>query len=179
MPDGLLDEVVERIKRIKLLICDVDGVLTDGRIIYANDGAELKAFDVKDGHGVKLLMRTGVDVAIVTARSSNVVEIRAQDLGIETVYQGVKDKSTALESILRATNLDAAELAYIGDDLVDLPVMRRVGFSATVADAVREVREAADYVAMRPGGRGAVREVCELVMRVQNSWDKVVERYFK
>jgi 3-deoxy-D-manno-octulosonate 8-phosphate phosphatase (KDO 8-P phosphatase) len=178
MQEGPGKDVESRIKRVRLLVLDVDGVLTDGRITYTNDGVEIKAFDVKDGHGVKLLMRSGVDVAIVTARSSKVVGVRAADLGIKTVYQGALDKSVAFEDILKKTGLSPEELAYVGDDLVDLPVLRRVGFAATVSDAVQEVRDAVHYVASRPGGRGAVREIAELVMKVQKSWDSVTERYY-
>lgn len=171
------DEVAEKIRAVRLLVLDVDGVLTDGRIIYTDSGVEVKAFDVKDGHGVKLLARGGVDTALVTARTSRVVEVRAENLGIGLVYQGMLDKRKAFDDILEKTGLEPRELAYVGDDLVDLPVMRRVGFSATVADAVAEVRDGADYVATRPGGRGAVREVCELILRVQGRWDEVMARY--
>lgn len=169
----------EKIKRVKLLILDVDGVLTDGSINYMDDGREIKSFDVKDGHGIKLLMRTGVGVAMVTARESNAVALRAKDLGIEDLFQGQKEKLTAFESILKKRGLIAIETAYVGDDLIDLPVLRITGFSVAVSNAVDEVRESADYVTKLAGGRGAVREITELIMRVQGKWDEVTRRYFK
>lgn len=173
----LSEEVVDKIKGIRLLILDVDGVLTDGSIIYTDDGTEIKAFDVKDGHGIKLLMRTGVNVAIVTARSSKVVKYRAENLGIKHVYQGMLDKVKAYDDIIEKTGLEPRELGYVGDDLVDLPILRRVGFSAAVADAVEEVRNEADFVSLKPGGRGGVREICELIIKVQGMWSEVMSRY--
>ena len=170
---------VEKIERVKLLILDVDGVLTDGSINYTDDGREFKSFDVKDGHGIKLLMRTGIGVAMVTARESEAVALRARDLGVEDLYQGQKEKLGAFEAILKKRGLSAGECAYVGDDLIDLPVLRRVGFSVAVADAVDEVKEAADYVTGAGGGRGAVRETAELIMKVQGSWGEVTERYAK
>ncbi|MBI5492133.1 MAG: HAD-IIIA family hydrolase [Deltaproteobacteria bacterium] len=169
--------VEEKIKKVRLLIFDVDGVLTDGGIIYNDAGQELKVFDVKDGHGIKLLMRAGIDAAIITARESMVVSHRAANLGIELVYQGMKDKADALELILKKKVLDPREIGYIGDDVIDLPVMKRVGFSAAVADAVEEVKERADYVTTRPGGKGAAREVIELILKTQGKWDAVVGKY--
>ncbi|MFQ5464757.1 MAG: KdsC family phosphatase [Thermodesulfobacteriota bacterium] len=177
MEVALNGEVAGKARAVRLLVLDVDGVLTDGRLIYTDDGAEAKAFDVKDGHGIKLLQRSGVDVAIVTGRTSGVVEHRARNLGIELVYQGMLDKTRALDDIIERTGLDAGELAYVADDVVDLPFLSRVGFSVAVADASGEVRARADYVTTRPGGRGAVREVCELILKAQGSWDRVMARY--
>ncbi|GMR04725.1 MAG: hypothetical protein BMS9Abin23_0630 [Thermodesulfobacteriota bacterium] len=175
---GSLDEnVIERIKKVKLLLLDVDGVLTGGSIIYDDDGREIKVFDVKDGHGLKLLMRAGVDVGIITSRSSTVVDRRAKDLGIEIVYQGMLDKVKAFEDVLDKRSLSPHETAYMGDDIVDLPVLKRAGFSIAVPDGVEEVREMADYVTERPGGRGAVREVSELILKVQGKWESLMERY--
>ncbi|MBI5468188.1 MAG: HAD-IIIA family hydrolase [Deltaproteobacteria bacterium] len=175
----LKDGVAEKIKGIKLVIFDVDGVLTDGRIIYGDDGKETKAFDVKDGHGIKLLMRAGINSAIITARESRVVEHRGKNLGIELVYQGRKDKIEAFEDIKRKTGLKASEIAYVGDDIIDLPVIKRAGFSAAVSDAVQEVRERVDYVSVRPGGRGAAREVAELILKTQGKWDEILANYLK
>lgn len=169
--------VAGKLKAIKLVILDVDGVLTDGGIIYNDLGQETKVFDVRDGHGIKLLMRAGMDVAIITARQSKVVEVRAENLGIKLVLQGMKQKSKALDEVMEKTGLKADELAYMGDDLIDLPVLKRVGFSACPADAVEEVREAVDYVAKRPGGKGAVREFCELILKSQGRWDEVLAYY--
>lgn len=171
--------VAGKIKAVKLAIFDVDGVLTDGRIIFDADGTETKFFDVKDGHGIKLLMRSGVDAAIITARESKVVQLRAEDLGISLVYQGMKDKKAALENISARTGLPPSAMAYMGDDIIDLPVLRRVGFSAAVSDAVQEVKEAVDYVSGRPGGKGAVRELAELIIKVQGKWDDVMSQFLR
>ncbi len=171
MTDGL--------DRIKLLLLDVDGVMTDGRIIYVNGGGEAKAFDVKDGHGLKLIQRAGIQVGIITGRQSDVVTRRAAELGIELVYQGVKDKRLPFREILEKLGLEPLEVAYLGDDLVDLPVMRQVGFSATVADAVDDIKPYVDFVTSRPGGRGAVREICDLLLKESGRWASVTNRYFE
>lgn len=173
------DALAVKLKPLKLLIFDVDGVLTDGRIIYDNAGVETKAFDVKDGHGIKLLMRCGIDVGIITARESNVVAVRAANLGIGIVFQGMKDKLKAFEEILKTTGLDPSRIGYVGDDIIDLPVIRRAGFSATVADGVSEVKERVDYVAKCKGGCGAAREIAELVLKAQGLWDAVIAGYLR
>jgi len=142
----------ERLKLIKLLILDVDGVLTDGKIIYNDRGEEIKAFDVKDGHGIKLLMRSGIEIALITGRESEVVLHRARDLGIEQVYQKVTNKMEVYEKILNDKKLEGENVGFVGDDLVDIPVLKRVGFSAAVLDAVSEVKEIADYIASKKGG---------------------------
>ena len=167
----------EKIKQIKLLILDVDGVLTDGKILYNDRGEEIKAFDVRDGHGLKLLMRSGTEVALITGRESKVVLHRARDLGIKLVYQNVTNKIEVYEEILREKKLEDKNVGFIGDDLVDIPVLRRVGFSATVRDAISEVKEIVDYVTSRKGGDGAVREICELLLKIQNKWNEVTKRY--
>lgn len=170
--------MLERLRRIRLLLLDVDGVLTDGRIIYDAQGVETKAFDVKDGHGLKLLQRAGVRVGIITGRSSEVVNIRARELGIDIVYQGAKDKLLPFQEILQTLRLAADEVAYMGDDLPDLPVLRRAGWAVAPADAVEEVKPYVHYVTRRGGGRGAVREVCELLLRESGRWDELTDRYF-
>jgi 3-deoxy-D-manno-octulosonate 8-phosphate phosphatase (KDO 8-P phosphatase) len=167
------------LNRIKLLLLDVDGVMTDGRIIYLNDGGEAKAFDVKDGHGLKLIQRAGIKVGIITGRQSDIVARRAAELGIELVYQGAKDKMQPFMEILEKLGLKASEVAYVGDDLVDLPVMRLVGFSVTVADASDDIKPYVDLVTSRPGGRGAVREVCDLLLKQSSLWTSVTSRYFE
>jgi len=167
------------LNRIKLLLLDVDGVMTDGRIMYLNDGGEAKAFDVKDGHGLKLIQRAGIKVGIITGRQSDIVARRAAELGIELVYQGAKDKMQPFMEILEKLGLNASEVAYVGDDLVDLPVMRLVGFSATVADASDDIKPYVDLVTSRPGGRGAVREVCDLLLKQSSLWTSVTSRYFE
>lgn len=172
------DDLHSRIAGLKLMIFDVDGVMTDGSIIYHDDGSETKVFDVKDGHGIKLLLRSGLDAAIVTGRQSRVVEHRARDLGIRLVYQKIHRKVDALEDIIRKTGLRDSELGYIGDDLIDLPVMLRVGLSVAVCDASPHLFPHAHYVTRAPGGHGACREVCELILQVQDRWKTVTERYF-
>jgi len=169
----------EKAKPIKLLILDVDGVLTDGKIIYNDRGEEIKAFNVRDGHGLKLLMRAGIGIALITGRKSKVVLHRARDLGIKNVYQGVTNKIEVYEKILKGKKLKDENVGFVGDDLVDIPVLKRVGFSAAVGDAIPEVREVADYVASKKGGEGAVREICELLLKVQNKWEEITERYQK
>jgi 3-deoxy-D-manno-octulosonate 8-phosphate phosphatase (KDO 8-P phosphatase) len=171
--------MVSDFSTIKLLLLDVDGVMTDGRITYDNDGGELKSFDVKDGHGLKLLQRAGFQVGIITGRQSEVVARRAAELGIELVYQGAKDKLVPFNDILEKLRLSPEEVAYVGDDVVDLPVMRRVGFAVTVADAVEDVKPYADLVTTHEGGRGAVREVCDLLLKKSGRWETVANRYFE
>ncbi len=171
------EKLLERIRRVKLLILDVDGVLTDGRIIVDDAGLESKEFYARDGHGLKMLMRTGIDVVLLTGRRSRVVEHRAADLGIGEVHQGILNKAEVFPGILQRRNLAPEEVAFVGDDVVDIPVLRRVGFPVAVADAVPEARRIADYVTVREGGRGAVREVCEVILRAQGRWAEVAARY--
>ncbi len=168
----------KKLAKIKLLLLDVDGVLTDGRIIYDAEGNELKAFDVKDGHGLKLIQRAGIKVGIITGRSSTVVSRRAAELGIEILYQGALKKLEPYFEILAQEGLTDEQVAYVGDDVVDLPILRRVGFSATVADAVPDVAPFVDYVTQRCGGRGAVREICDLLVHASGQWDELTKRYF-
>lgn len=172
-------EVEEKAKLVKLLVLDVDGVMTDGRVIFADSGEELKGFDVKDGHGIKMLMRSGVGVALLTGRESRVVLHRAKDLGIDMVYQGAKDKLPVFERILSEKGFRGEEVCYVGDDIVDLPVLRRSGLSISVADAGEELKGSVDYVTSMPGGRGAVREVCELILKAQGNWEGETSRYRK
>lgn len=168
----------ERLKKIRLLLMDVDGVLTDGRIIYGSDGTETKAFDVKDGHGLKMLQRAGILTGIITGRESSVVLHRARELGIEIVHQAAKDKLIPYRQVLNDLGLTDEEVAYVGDDIVDLPILRRVGFAVTVADCVPDVREHVHYITARNGGRGAVREVCDLLLRGGGHWQEITEKYF-
>ena len=172
-------EVLKKAKSIRLLLLDVDGVMTDGRVVFADSGEEVKAFDVKDGHGIRMLMRTGVSVALLTGRESRVVLHRARDLGIDMVYQGAKDKLSVFEGILREKGFKGEEVCYVGDDLVDMPVMKRAGLSISVADASEELKGSVDYVTSMPGGRGAVREVCELILKAQGKWEDATSRYWK
>lgn len=169
----------EKLQNIKLLLLDVDGVLTDGKIVYTDSGEQIKAFDVKDGHGLKLLMRSGAEVVLITGRESKVVLHRARDLGIQEVYQKITNKIEIYEKILKEKNLEDIQVGFVGDDLIDIPVLRRVGFSAAVEDAIPEVKEIVDYVTSKKGGEGAVREVCELLLKSQNKWEELTERYYK
>lgn len=167
----------EKIGAIRVLMLDVDGVLTDGRIIMDDGGRETKHFDVKDGHGLKMLMRCGIAVVLITGRKSEVVSHRARDLGITEVHQSIWDKAGLFESLVARMNLRPEEVAYIGDDVVDIPLFRRVGFAVAVRDAVPEAKKAAHYVTRKRGGRGAVREVCEIIMKAQNHWAEVAGKY--
>lgn len=168
----------ERLLPIRLLLLDVDGVMTDGRITFDDHGVETKSFDVKDGHGIKLLQRAGIQVGIITGRQSRVVEVRARELGIEILFQGVRDKLVPYRELLDSLSLQDQQIAYVGDDVVDLPILRRVGFAATVADAVADVKPLVHYVTVRPGGRGAVREICDLILKETGCWPGVTARYF-
>jgi 3-deoxy-D-manno-octulosonate 8-phosphate phosphatase (KDO 8-P phosphatase) len=167
MTGTVTEQIRQRAARVRLLILDVDGVLTDGRIIMDHEGRESKAFDVRDGHGIKLLRGAGVEVAVLTGRSSPVVQHRADDLGIPWLRQGVDDKVKAYEEIARKTEVADDETCFIGDDLVDIPLLKRVGFPIVVADGVHEAKECALYVTHSPGGRGAVREVCDLLLQAR------------
>lgn len=168
----------QRLARVELLLLDVDGVLTDGRVVLDDNGVESKAFDVRDGHGLKLLQRGGVSVGLVTGRRSRVVELRAAELGIDEVHQGVKDKLAVVRQVLVRRSLAPERVAFMGDDVVDLPVMLQVGAALTVADAPGYVRERAHWVTEAAGGRGAVREVCEALLKARGCWAELTARYF-
>jgi 3-deoxy-D-manno-octulosonate 8-phosphate phosphatase (KDO 8-P phosphatase) len=167
----------ERAAQVRLMIFDVDGVLTDGLLYYGANGEAMKAFNVRDGHGVKLLREGGIEVAILTARQSEIVAGRARELGIERVVQGAADKVAGFERVLRETRMSEQHCGYMGDDWPDLAVLARVGFAAAVADAAPEVRGAAHWVAAATGGRGAVRELAEFVLRAQGRFDALVARH--
>ncbi|MEK0435955.1 MAG: hypothetical protein RL369_2004 [Pseudomonadota bacterium] len=167
----------ERAQQVKLMIFDVDGVLTDGGLRYGEHGEIIKTFNVLDGHGIKLLQQCGVRVAIISARESNIVTRRAADLGIALVQQGVNDKRAVFEQLLKKTDLVGAQCGYMGDDFVDLPVMTRVGFCASVPNAHPEVRARAHWVANSHGGHGAVREVCDFILRAQGNYEAVLAPY--
>jgi len=167
----------EKLKDIRLLLLDVDGVMTDGRIIYDGNGLETKFFNVKDGHGIKMLQRYGIEIGIITGRTSVVVDLRARELGIELVYQGALKKLESYDDVKRKTGVTDNQIAYMGDDIVDIPVMRRVGFSAAPPDSLPEVLAVADYVSSCGGGRGAVREICDLILKGRGVWNEIVKRY--
>jgi 3-deoxy-D-manno-octulosonate 8-phosphate phosphatase (KDO 8-P phosphatase) len=169
--------VVRRAKGIKLLVMDVDGILTDGRVIYTAGGEPQVAFDIQDGHGIKLALRAGLGLAIITGRESEVVAQRSRELGIAELHQKALDKLAVLQGLVGRCGLALGDVACMGDDLPDLPLLLRVGLAVTVPGAVDEVRAAAHYVTRRPGGRGAVRETIELLLKAQGHWATVTERY--
>ncbi|MCI0469285.1 MAG: 3-deoxy-manno-octulosonate-8-phosphatase KdsC [Nitrospirae bacterium] len=170
-------QIAEIAKNIKLLILDVDGVLTDGSIILDNEGNEFKAFHVRDGHGIRMLAKAGIVVAIITGRHSKVVERRAHELGITEVYQKCYIKSIAYEHLIEKLGISDNEVAYIGDDIVDIPIFKRVALSVAVADAVEEAKANAVLITMNRGGRGAVREVCELILKANGKWKEIMDDY--
>ena len=163
----------EKAARVTLLLLDVDGVLTDGRIVYDADGKEIKAFHVRDGHGIKMGQRAGVEVGIITGRRSGIVEQRARELGITLVHQGVSDKLAVWRILLQERGLTPAQTGYVGDDILDVPLLRAVGFAAAVGDAEACVVEAVDYIAARVGGHGAVRDVADFLLHARGSWESV------
>lgn len=169
-------DLAARAAAIELLLLDVDGVLTDGSVVYADDGTELKRFHVRDGTGLKLWRAAGKRSVIVSGRKSVAVERRAAELGIDPVLQGRDDKLAAFAEVLAATGLRADQVCAIGDDLPDLPVLRRCGLAVAVADACAEVRTAAHYVTAAPGGRGAVREAIEWLLKAAGRWDELTAR---
>ena len=171
-------DITERAKKIRLLLLDVDGVLTDGRIIIGNYGDEIKNFDVKDGLGVVLLRRAGIRSAIITARSSRIVKIRARHLGINKIYEN-HYKIKSLQDIKRRFRVKEEEICFIGDDLIDIPILKRVGLAVTVPNAIKETKDIAHYITQNPGGRGAVREVCEIILKAEGKWEKITKRYFE
>ncbi len=167
----------ERIKKIKVLALDVDGVLTDGRIIFDSKGVETKFFNVQDGFGLVLLKRAGLKTAIITARASKVVTLRAKDLNIDKVYQDAYPKSKAYASMLKAFKIKNEEVCFMGDDLPDLPILKQVGFAVSVPQAASEVKAAVHYVTNKNGGAGAVRETIELILKTQGKWQGILSKY--
>jgi 3-deoxy-D-manno-octulosonate 8-phosphate phosphatase (KDO 8-P phosphatase) len=167
----------ERCRAVELLLLDVDGVLTDGRIIYTDGGAELKEFHVRDGSGLRLWLLEGRKAAVLSGRSSPAVERRLRELGVDLVFQGASDKLFVFREVLRTTGVAPERVCFVGDDLPDVPVLRHCGLAVAVADACAEARREAHYVTTAAGGRGAVRETVELLLRAQGRWDAIVERY--
>ncbi len=167
-------EVLERAKKIRLLLLDVDGILTDARIIVDASGQEIKHFCVVDGMGIKLLQKAGIEVGLLSSRRSPPVSHRAKELGIDLIVQGELDKKALYEEILREKGLTDEEVAYMGDDWVDLPVLKRVGLALSVPGAWPPVKDYVHYVTQRPGGHGAVREVCDLLLKAQGKWEEIL-----
>jgi 3-deoxy-D-manno-octulosonate 8-phosphate phosphatase (KDO 8-P phosphatase) len=169
--------VIRRAKAVRMLVLDVDGILTDGRLFYGPGGEAFAAFHIQDGHGIKMAIRSGLSLAVITGRESEAVARRARELGIVEIHQKAVDKLPVFEDLLAKSGLVASQVACMGDDLPDLPLLRRAGLAISVPDAAGEVRAAAHYVTRRPGGRGAVREAVELLLKSQNHWPAVLERY--
>lgn len=168
-----------RAKLIRLMAFDVDGVMTDGGLYYSDSGQEFKRFNSQDGHGLKMLRASGVEIALITGRTSNCVTVRAQNLGIEHVYQGIENKLEAMIDLLNKLKLSRDAAAFMGDDVVDLTVMRHVGMAITVPAAPQLVRDHSDFITKREGGYGAVREACEMIMSAQGTLDQQLARYIK
>jgi 3-deoxy-D-manno-octulosonate 8-phosphate phosphatase (KDO 8-P phosphatase) len=168
----------EAAKKIELLVLDVDGVLTDGRITYTSAGDEIKSFNVRDGHAVKLARRSGLGVGIITGRESTIVRRRAEELGVRMVYQGALDKMESLKEIVMETGLGLEQIAYMGDDVVDIPVLKSVGLACAPADAAKEVLERSTFISDAKGGKGAVRELILFILEARGLLDSVMGRYY-
>jgi HAD-superfamily hydrolase, subfamily IIIA len=172
-----LDEIQQKARAIKYLLLDVDGVLTDGKLYFSGEGYEMKAFHTLDGHGIKMLRRSGVDVGIITGRNSSIVAKRAADLGIKLLIQGREDKFAAMQELLDGHSVELNEIAFMGDDYPDLTVMCKVGLALTVANAHHAVVELAHWQSTNKGGEGAVRDACDLIMKAQGTFDAALQAY--
>jgi 3-deoxy-D-manno-octulosonate 8-phosphate phosphatase (KDO 8-P phosphatase) len=174
-----MDALQTKAKKIKLLLLDVDGVLTDNRLIYGDDGQEYKAFYTRDGHAMVLIQKSGIEIGIITGRSSELVKKRMQDLKVKHLYQGVPDKLPTFETLMKTLNINPENVAYMGDDILDLPILSRVGLSACPKDSDPEVISRVDFVSQFDGGRGAVREFCEFIMKTQGHWQTHMDFYLR
>lgn len=168
---------MQRLKKIKLLLLDVDGVLTDGRIVYDSCGHDMKFFDVHDGMGVYLLKKAGIPTILITAKGSRAIRPRARDMRVDEVFENISPKSAALDKILKKYKVSADQVCFAGDDLVDLCLMDKVGFAVAVFNACPEIKQRAAYITLREGGRGAVREIAELILKAQDKWQDLVSIY--
>lgn len=171
--------IATKAKKIKLLILDVDGVMTDNKLVYSDDGIESKSFYTRDGHGMVMLQKSNVDIGIITGRKSQLVSNRMRDLKVKHVYQGVPDKLPTFLKLVEELEISLDEIAYVGDDILDLPILMRIGLAITPADGDDEVKARVDYISKFDGGRGCVREVCEIIMRSQGSWQKQMDFYLR
>ena len=178
MKEGYSQEILDRARKVKVLVLDVDGVLTDGRIVYGNYGDEIKNFDVNDGLGIILVKRAGIKCVILTAKASRVVTKRAKELKIDRVYHNFHYKIEALRMICRRFKVTEEEVCFVGDDVIDIPVLKRVGLAVSPPNAMDYVRTFSHFTTLKRGGRGAVREVCDLILNAQGKWDEVTKRYF-
>jgi len=170
-------ELRSRLKSVKLVALDVDGVLADGRLFLGEDGREFKSFDVKDGFGIRALLLSGIYVAVISGRESEVVKRRCEKLGIKEVHQGILKKAEVLGKLLGEHGIEVGEACFMGDDANDLSVLKMVGLSACPSDAMADVQEACDYIASRKGGRGAIRELAELLLKAQGKWDNIIAEF--
>ena len=170
-------ELIDRAKKIKLLLLDVDGVLTDGRIIYDSRGQDIKFFDVHDGMGVYLLKKAGIPTVLITAKGSKTIRPRAKDMQVEEVFENISPKTAVLEKIIKKYKVELHQACFIGDDLVDLCLIRRVGLAVAVFNAAPEIKQASHYVTLKYGGRGAVREVAELILKAKGLWQEMLKDY--
>lgn len=175
----ITNDLDNKAKKIRLLIADVDGVLTSGALFYGNQGSEMKDFNVHDGLGMKLLQKSGVHIAIITAKQSQIVTLRMQDLEIKHVYQGQSNKLIAYQELKQTLGLDDSEIAYIGDDLPDLPLLLRVGLPVSVPNAPKIMHEHVAFITETAGGKGAVRELCEMIMKAQGTYDALIDSYLQ
>lgn len=171
------EKLLEKAKKIKLLLLDVDGVLTDGRIIYDSRGRDMKFFDVHDGLGVYLLKKAGISTILITAKGSRAIKPRARDMQVAEIFADVSPKSSVLDKILKKYKVSADEVCFVGDDLVDLGLLKLVGFPVAVSNAAGEIKRVAAYITLKLGGRGAVREVAELLLNAQGKWQQMVGLY--
>lgn len=172
-----MDSIFRKAKKIRLLLLDVDGILTDGRILYNEKGQEIKCFHIQDGQGIRWLLREGVEVGFLSGRSSRAVEMRARELRVSFVFQGIKDKIKIFEKLLQKTKLNPKQVSFMGDDFMDLPLLKKVGLSISVSNGHPLVQKKVDYVTRTAGGFGAVREVSELILRAQGKWDSILRDY--
>mgnify|MGYP006276570387 CR=1 FL=1 len=175
----MANDLVKKAAPIRLLILDVDGVLSDNKLYYTDQGTELKAFYTRDGHGMVMLQQTGVEIGIITGRRSPLTEKRMQDLKVKHLYQGVPDKLPTFLKLIAQLGLETEQIAYIGDDILDLPLLSRVGLAVAPADADAEVRTRVDYTSPFPGGQGCVRDICERIMKAQNTWQQQLDFYLR
>ena len=169
--------VMDLARQIRLLILDVDGVLTDGKLFFDYQGNEFKAFHAHDGHGIKMLQQTGIEIAVISGRDSLIVTKRMEELDVTLIYQGQRDKRAAFQDVLQKLNLTPQQVAYVGDDVVDLPIMMQVGLAIAVANANAPVKAFADWTTTLSGGLGAVREVCDMIMQAQNNFESLLNEY--
>jgi 3-deoxy-D-manno-octulosonate 8-phosphate phosphatase (KDO 8-P phosphatase) len=171
------NEIIEKAKKVKLLLLDVDGVLTDGRIIYDSKGREIKFFYVHDGMGVYLLKKAGIPTVLVTAKGSSAIKPRARDMQVEAVFENVSPKTSILDKILKRFKVEPEEICFVGDDLVDLGLMKRVGFRVAVFNACSEIKSLAHYITLKEAGKGAVREIAEIILKAKGVWEALVKEY--